>query len=216
MQISRKGFIYLLCRHYTASSSSMENIPYMTVVLIVFTSVVYRFNIRVKHWHTAYLGLSPSRARFAIVEHKVGFLKKSWEWKILTWLRLKICIITHYIHYVIFFFAINYNIFYEKHSTIFIVWIFVNIDIGFYLQEYWLYKTIKHPLVPLEKISCWVPALTLVLKKHPVIVNRMSPWRFRGPSQHFSWKARRAFTITTGNNPDWYSKMRIATSSSTN
>lgn len=79
--ISRKGFVNLLCRHYAAaSSSSMENIPYMTVVLIVFTSVVYRFNIRVKHWHTAYLGLSPSRAKVCnIVEHKVGFLLKSWK-----------------------------------------------------------------------------------------------------------------------------------------
>lgn len=42
----------------------MEDISYKTVVLIVFTSVVYRFNIRVKYQHTLYLGLSPSLVKF--------------------------------------------------------------------------------------------------------------------------------------------------------
>lgn len=52
--------------YYTASSSSMENISYMTVVLIVSTSVVYRFNIRAKYQHILYLGLSPSLVKSII------------------------------------------------------------------------------------------------------------------------------------------------------
>jgi len=44
----------------------MANILYTTVGLTVFTSVIYRFNIRVKYEHALYLGLSPSRMRSAI------------------------------------------------------------------------------------------------------------------------------------------------------
>lgn len=47
------------------SSSSMENIPYATVLLIALTSVVYRFNIRVKYQHALHSGLSPPRVKSA-------------------------------------------------------------------------------------------------------------------------------------------------------
>lgn len=47
-----------------SSTSSMKNIPYTTAVLMVLTSVVYRFNIRVKCQRAHYIWVYRPRARY--------------------------------------------------------------------------------------------------------------------------------------------------------